>query len=222
MTAGGGDHARATVRPGDVGRRALRRRRELGLSRTELAMRAGMAPEFVAYLEEQPAQLTVAALLHLADALETTPAALLGGDVDRPPGQNGAGRRSRLEPLTEDECRRLLSAGGVGRVLIVTESGPEALPVNFTMIDDQVVFRTAPDTVMAAHIDDDVGFEVDRLDEALSQGWSVLIGGRARRIYDPAVFWKARDMVDPWAGGRRDLCVQIETARISGRRVIAD
>ena len=210
------------VRPGDVGRRVLRRRRELGLSRRELATRAGMAPEYVEYLEQQPAHLSVTALSHLADALETTPAALLGGDVDRPPGQDGAGRRPRLERLAEDECLRLLSAGGVGRVLIVTESAPEALPVNFTMIDDQVVFRTAPDTVMAAHIDDNIGFEVDRLDEAMSQGWSVLISGRARQIHDPAVFWKAHDMVDPWAGGERDLCVRIEAARVSGRRVIAD
>jgi transcriptional regulator with XRE-family HTH domain len=210
------------VRPGDVGRRAQRRRRELGLSRTELAMRAGIAPEYVDHLEEQPAQLSVIALLHLADALEMAPAGLLGGEADRPPGAAGAAmRRPKVERLAADECLRLLAPGGVGRVLIVTESGPEALPVNFTLIDDTVVFRTSPETVLAAHLDEQVGFEADRLDEAMSRGWSVLLAGHARRVYDPAVFWRAHDTVEPWVGGERDLCVRIEADRVSGRRISA-
>ncbi|MGX1246953.1 hypothetical protein RKD46_008057 [Streptomyces pseudovenezuelae] len=51
-------HATAGAGPGDLGRRLLHRRGELGLTRREVADRAGMAPGYLRYLEESPAAHT--------------------------------------------------------------------------------------------------------------------------------------------------------------------
>jgi transcriptional regulator with XRE-family HTH domain len=64
--------------PGDLGRRIAARRRQRGWSRAELAAKAGLSVAYLTYLETRPALVTMACLLELADALETTAEALLG------------------------------------------------------------------------------------------------------------------------------------------------
>lgn len=64
--------------PGDLGRRIAARRRQLGWSRAELAANAGLSVAYLTYLETRPALVTMTCLLELADALDTTAAALLG------------------------------------------------------------------------------------------------------------------------------------------------
>ena len=70
--------------PGDLGRRIAARRRQLGWSRAELAVKAGQSVSYLTYLETHPALVTMTCLLELADALETTAEALLGaGPADQ-------------------------------------------------------------------------------------------------------------------------------------------
>ena len=126
-----------------------------------------------------------------------------------------------LETLTSAECYDLLSPGGVGRVAFTTVDGPGVLPVNYAMAGRTVIFRTAADTLLASYLGCLAGFEVDGLDEALSQGWSVLVTGRAVRVTSEA---EVRHLerhagVQPWAGGARDVYVRIIPRRISGRRI---
>ncbi|HEU5161032.1 MAG TPA: pyridoxamine 5'-phosphate oxidase family protein [Streptosporangiaceae bacterium] len=203
----------------DLGRRVARRRDELGLTIDQLADRSGMTPGYIEYLEHHTANVTAEALVRLATGLETTGASLLGEGVDRPAGGGRPGRGPRLDQLTEPECRALIAPGGVGRVVFSTEHGPEALPVNYSIVKDAPVFRTAPNTPLAAAIGTNVGFEVDRLDEAFSEGWSVLISGPASKITEPALIWQLADAVKPWAGGDRDVFIRIEPHRVSGRRI---
>lgn len=207
---------------GDLGRRAAWRREELGLSTQQVAERAGMSVPYLEYLERCPAPLTGAALTRLADALGTTPPVLLGADADLPPGHGRAAGPRALKRLNPAECRHLLAPGGVGRVAFTTPSGPAVLPVNFAMVSGTVVFRTAQDTILAAHGDEEVGFEVDHLDEAQTEGWSVLVLGRARRVVQPAELrtLQASIAIRPWAGGDRGTYVRITPKRISGRRIV--
>ncbi|BBC29620.1 DNA-binding protein [Streptomyces graminofaciens] len=207
--------------PGDIGRRVAAERSRQGLTREEAARRAGMAPEYLAYLEEQPADPTTASLISLADALGTSLVALRGGDVDLPPGRGEALLHPRLRDLDPDECRALLSTHGVGRVAVSTPDGPAVVPVNYEVVDDVVAFRTAPDSVPAAAVGSEVPFEVDHVDEAMSQGWSVLVVGPAREITEPD---EVRRLVDhayttPWPGGEREMWVAIRPTRITGRRI---
>src|ERR1700735_5448638 len=82
---------------GDLARRVTHRRTELGLSTEELARRAGVDAWFLAYFEQSSdGTLTSGALVRLAVALQTTPAALEGGLVDRPPGPGRAGAHPAL------------------------------------------------------------------------------------------------------------------------------
>jgi len=126
-----------------------------------------------------------------------------------------------LETLTSAECFDLLSPGGVGRVAFTTADGPVVLPVNYAMAGRTVIFRTAPDTLLAGYLDCLAGFEVDGLDEALSQGWSVVVTGRAVRVTSEA---EVRHLerhagVQPWAGGARDVYARIIPRKITGRRI---
>ena len=102
-----------------------------------------------------------------------------------------------------------------------TPDGPTILPLNYTVIDGAVLFRTAPDAVPATAVGAHVAFEVDHIDEALSQGWSVLIRGFARAVTDPDAVRRLTELAysGPWAGGERDVWVRLEPAEITGRRI---
>ncbi|MEV7689426.1 DUF1918 domain-containing protein [Streptomyces bungoensis] len=217
----GGRPGGAAANPGDIGRRVADERRRRGLSREEAARRAAMAPDYLAYLEERPADPTLSTLIRLAAALDTTVAALRGGGLDLPPGQGYALLHPRLRDLGPDECRALLSTHGVGRVAVSTPQGPAVVPVNYEVVDDAIAYRTAPDSVPAAAVGTDVAFEVDHVDEAMSRGWSVLVVGPARVVTEPDVVRRLTEHAhtEPWAGGPREMWVSIHPTRITGRRI---
>ncbi|GAA3104120.1 pyridoxamine 5'-phosphate oxidase family protein [Streptosporangium carneum] len=218
------DHITA---PGDLGRRVAQRRRSLGLSREQLAGRARIDPGYLGYLEENAASPSAGTVDRLAAALETSSEELLGATVDLPPESTRATRPPRLEKLDADECMRLVSAGGVGRVAFDTPTGPLILPVNYTMHEGSVLLRTAfggpLDTNLRTGVegvDFKVAFEVDHIDEARRQGWSVLIRGAAHHISSEReqAAVTATD-VEPWAGGERELHIRITPVEVSGRRI---
>jgi nitroimidazol reductase NimA-like FMN-containing flavoprotein (pyridoxamine 5'-phosphate oxidase superfamily) len=207
--------------PGDLSKRITRRRAELRLSRAQLAARAGLSERYVAYLERYPARPQGAALRKLAAALRTTPAALLGAGALVPPAPGSWERPPVITTLMPTECLRLIAPGGVGRIAFGTASGPVVLPVNFAVLAGTVVIRTAEGTTIEGHADDQVAFEVDHIDEALCQGWSVLVRGPAHRVAHPAELNHVRKdaRIRPWPGGERDVYVRIIPGRITGRRI---
>ncbi|MEV6162611.1 DUF1918 domain-containing protein [Streptomyces sp. NPDC052052] len=217
-----GDRLGAAPGPGDIGRRVAMERERQGLSRAETARRARMAPGYLAYIEQHPADPSPASLISLADALGTTVAALRGGGIDLPPGQGQALLHPRLQDLTPDECRARLSTHGIGRIAVSTPDGPAVLPVNYEVIDDTIAFRTAPGSVPAMAGGTDVAFEVDHVDEAMSLGWSVLAVGPARIVTEPGTLRQLADRAHstPWAGGERETWVSIRPTRLTGRRII--
>jgi len=207
---------------GDLARRVAHRRAEVGLTVEELAERAGIDPGYLRYFEASPqATLSAGALQLIALALDTTPLALLGGEVDRPPGRGRAGRHPVLQPLTTEQCETHLAVGGVGRIVYSSERGPVALPVNFEYTQGEVVFSTDEAKAAALEARSIVGFEVDRVDEAMSEGWSVIVTGQARRITDPEERQRlaSLDLVG-WAGGDRHSLVAIEPGEITGRVIM--
>jgi nitroimidazol reductase NimA-like FMN-containing flavoprotein (pyridoxamine 5'-phosphate oxidase superfamily) len=126
-----------------------------------------------------------------------------------------------LRTLGPAECFDLLELGGVGRVGFAAADGIMMLPVNFAVTRKTIVFRTAPDTLLAVYADGRVSFEVDHLDEALHVGWSVLVHGHARKVTDEREVkqLEKRTRLVPWAAGSRDVYVRITPTRISGRRL---
>jgi nitroimidazol reductase NimA-like FMN-containing flavoprotein (pyridoxamine 5'-phosphate oxidase superfamily) len=212
------------TRAGDLARRVVHRRNQLGLSTEELARQAGVDAWFLAYFEQSSdSTLTSGALTRIAVALQTTPLALEGGEVDRAPGTGHAGSHPVLEHLTTEQCEDHLSAGGVGRIVLSGASGPEALPVNFIFTNGVVVFRTsdAMARTISAVAGGVVAFEVDHIDETMSEGWSVLVRGHARLIEESAErLALARLDLEPWAGGARLNLVGITPFEVSGRVIV--
>jgi transcriptional regulator with XRE-family HTH domain len=207
--------------PGDLSKRVARRRAELHLSKAQVAARAGMSLRYLEYVERYPARPGAAVLRRLAAALQTTPAALLGAGAQAPPGYGRLAGPPVVTKLMPAECRRLIAPGGIGRIAFCTTAGPAVLPVNFAMVAGTIVIRTGEGTSIDGHADEQIAFEVDHLDEALSQGWSVLVRGRAHRVAHPAELEIVRRdaTIWPWPGGDRDVYVRIIPDTVTGRRI---
>ena len=207
--------------PGDLSKRVTRRRAELHLSKAQVAARAGMSLRYLEYVERYPARPGDVALRRLAAALHTTPAALLGAGSQVPPGYGCLSGPPVVTKLMSAECRRLIAAGGIGRIAFCTTSGPVVFPVNFAVTAGTIVIRTGEGTGVDGHADERVAFEVDHIDEALSQGWSVLVRGQAHRVAHPAELEIVRRdaTIWPWPGGDRDVYVRIIPDTITGRRI---
>jgi transcriptional regulator with XRE-family HTH domain len=208
--------------PGDIGRRVQHRREELGMTRAELADRAGIKELAVAYIEEEPLNLTTTTLLRLAYALDLPDSALLGSDADVPPGFEYAARHPRLDVLAEPECWRLLDDHGVGRIAFLAESddSPHVLPLNYAVRDHALVMRTRRGSLLATTVDRctegcPASFEVDRIDDAQSEGWSVLLRGL---VFLTDMGDEPAD-VEPWAGGERVRQIHLTPRIVTGRRI---
>jgi transcriptional regulator with XRE-family HTH domain len=207
---------------GDLGRRVSERRHELGLSVEDVARRAGMDPTYLRTLEtSRSSGLTRVALWKLAAALDTTMDLVSGAGTQGPPGQADPSRPPVLTALDSKSCQELIRPGGVGRIVFCQSRGPVALPVNFRILDDDVVFRTAPLPELTASLpSEQVSFEIDHIDEPLAEGWSVLISGHGYVIVDPSELQRAQSVgVTPWAGGDRDVYVRIVPREVTGRRI---
>ena len=144
-----------------------------------------------------------------------------GAQPDEQSTAAGAVGQRALRTLSPAECFGLLEPGGVGRVGFAAADGIMMLPVNFAVTGKTIVFRTAPDTLLAVYADGRVSFQADHLDEVLHEGWSVLVHGRAHTVTDEreVMQLEVRTRLEPWAAGPRDVYVRITPARISGRRL---
>jgi hypothetical protein len=156
----------------------------------------------------------------MSDPTGTTP----GRSAPEPEHATAA---AEIEPLDEDECLRLISPGGVGRLAYTGRWGLTVLPVNYKLHDGAIVFRTALNSPTdedlrtgIAHADYRVAFEIDEVDKQAQEGWSVLIHGAAHHLdaEDDRASVAAAG-VQPWAAGSRDHYVRITPSRITGRRL---
>ncbi len=131
--------------------------------------------------------------------------------------------RNGLMVLPRWQCLRLLRRTRVGRVVVNVDGVPGAFPVNFAVLDDDIVFRTAPGTKLSAAVEGAVvGFEVDRIDPVFESGWSVLIQGRAAVMTDEDELLRARRLhLRTWAPGERPYFVRVRSESVSGRRFLS-
>ena len=129
---------------------------------------------------------------------------------------------SDVAVLSDSQCLELLRGEVVGRVALCTVDGPQVFPVNFTLTDDSVVFRTTAYSVLGTHAwQSRLAFEVDQIDTERRSGWSVVASGPGAQVrpgpeLDEIVrTWNP----DPWAGGTRPLYVRLRWDTLSGRRI---
>ncbi len=152
---------------------------------------------------------------------------LVASPADAGPGHGAAIRAGVPEQLDEAECLRLISPGGIGRLAYSGRFGLTVLPVNYKMHDGSVVFRTARDSSTDTDLrtgipgaEYRVAFEIDDIDAASREGWSVLVQGSAHHV-DSETEREAVQAADveSWAGGVRDHFLRITPSRVTGRRI---
>ena len=209
--------------PGDLGRRVRHRREQVGLSRAQVAERAGIDEASVAYIEEEPASVRAEIVLRLAYALDLPDYALLGSDADIPP--EFAGRRPSLDVLPEPECWRLLDDHGVGRIAFLAEPDhpPHVHPLNYAVRDRGLVLYARQGSLLDTTVGGSAhgcpaSFEVDHIDDAQRQGWSVLLRG----VAEPSGGGHEPAAVEPWAGGVAVRQVRLVPRTVTGRRIFVD
>ena len=130
--------------------------------------------------------------------------------------------RNGLEVLNREACLRMLSCATLGRIGVTSGALPTILPVNYRLVGDTIVIRTAAGTKLdAATRNTVVAFEVDDMDPFEHTGWSVVVTGVAREVTDIG----ERALLDHpnvprWAPEGEDRLVAISIDIVSGRRIV--
>ena len=109
----------------------------------------------------------------------------------------------------------------VGRLAFVDQDYPIVLPVNYRVHRGSVVLRSDPGSkYMAAAMGQKIAFEVDDVDEAWHEGWSVLIQGMCREVTNPHQLELIDSIgLDAWAGASMHT-LEILHHRVTGRRIV--
>ncbi|MFI7065738.1 pyridoxamine 5'-phosphate oxidase family protein [Kribbella sp. NPDC050124] len=164
----------------------------VGIVQSEGAVRSGAV---------EPGGLTAGALIRLAGALDTT----VANRIRRVPVRGSSALHPVLDHLREDECLDLLTQGGAARIAFVLTGRLAVQPMQFSLHERKLVSRSEATNPIVRYGDGPVAVEVERLDAADREGWSVLISGRCT--------------VHAWDGAVDEVLVVIEPEHLSGRRV---
>lgn len=121
--------------------------------------------------------------------------------------------------LTEAECWQLLDQEEFGRLAYHLAQEVHVVPVNYATDGPRVVFRTAEGSkLLGVVMNEDVAFEIDRVDDAAESAWSVVARGRARILEGD----EARDAdnlrLRPWTSPDKHNVVAIDVEEVTGRR----
>ncbi len=132
----------------------------------------------------------------------------------------------RIIELDDGRCRELLETHRprLGRVAFAEDGNPDwpvVLPVNYCYHDGAVYFRTFEGSkLFAALRRQRVAFEVDAIDGAWRQGWSVMVVGTLDVVRDAALAAAVDDTLESWATDDTDQLIRISITQVSGRQVM--
>lgn len=124
--------------------------------------------------------------------------------------------------LSQAECEDLVRSGIVGRLAVSTPTGPHIVPVNYSVVDDAIIVRTSPYSLLGTYgRGATLAFEIDQFDYEYHRGWSVVVRGRAEFVTDPEQLERIRAVwqPNPWAAGSRDMHLRLRWDELSGRRL---
>lgn len=207
---------------GDLSRRVARRRAELGLSLEQVAKETGIDPGYLNYLEHHAeARLSAGSLVLLSMALQTSPELLLGRHSLLRRDRGATGPHPAVEALTAEQCEVHLGMAEFGRLIYARGRGPVAIPVNYEYTDGQIVISTDSEKAIWLKGLRVVGFEVDRVDEGLSEGWSVLVTGEVRILDDPDESMRLSSLgLVSWNVPEEHVLVAITPKEVTGRVIV--
>jgi hypothetical protein len=123
-----------------------------------------------------------------------------------------------MQVLPEDECWARLEATEFGRMAYHLADEVHIAPVNYAVADRRIVFRTSEGSkLLGVVMNEDVAFEIDRIEDEAENAWSVIARGKASILEGQ----EARDTdnlrLRPWVSSEKFNVVAIEVSEISGR-----
>ncbi|GAB3490638.1 pyridoxamine 5'-phosphate oxidase family protein [Flexivirga sp.] len=125
---------------------------------------------------------------------------------------------SRTQQLTTEQCIDLLTKAPVGRLGVVVAGRPEIYPVNHSVHEGDILFRTGSGTKLDAAVGEHVCFEADGFDAETETAWSVVVTGVATEV---ARLHEVLDLlrlpVFPWEPGAKPHLVRIHPETLTGR-----
>jgi nitroimidazol reductase NimA-like FMN-containing flavoprotein (pyridoxamine 5'-phosphate oxidase superfamily) len=132
-------------------------------------------------------------------------------------------RETRVEELSSDECRLMLSLSAIGRIAFVVDGLPIVLPVNYRLLNDEtgmwILLRTRPGNTID-DAPDRVAFEIDGVDYDHQLGWSVLVRGIMHHLdHNEIELFTRRFDPRPWPGQDRSAWLAIKPQIVTGRRL---
>ncbi len=127
-----------------------------------------------------------------------------------------------IEVLDAEACWSKLHQQSVGRFVFADKSGPAAIPVNYGLNDEQIVFRVDQASHLRDVLEAAVAFEVDDLHPEEGTGWSVLARGSAREIAAedvPDLLQQLDQLPKPVARGVHNVWIAVTPTQVTGRRL---
>lgn len=127
---------------------------------------------------------------------------------------------ARLAELLTFDCWQLLETAEIARFAWNGPRGVSMVPVNYSIADGALWFRTTPYAEHAREAGGQwVAVEVDSLDPVERSGWSVVVRGVAE-VIDPADVPDLLIDLRVWPHGTRNLLVRVEPVEVTGRRLL--
>ncbi len=122
-----------------------------------------------------------------------------------------------MSDLTANECWAFLEQHEFGRLAYVLDGGAEIAPVNYAVLDGQIVFRTAEGSKFAGVMGDaSAAFEVDEIEG--EEATSVVVRGLAVELPMVEDGRAEQAGLRPWLASDKPHLVALEVERITGRR----
>ena len=119
-------------------------------------------------------------------------------------GTNQAADRAPEQAMTSVEALTLLGQVRFGRVVFTSRALPAVRPVRHVVAGNEIVIAAGPELVLAAPAGPGqagsvtqtiVAYEADQLDATGSEGWSVVVVGRARPLSGAAETGRYRSLL---------------------------
>src|SRR6218665_1455750 len=123
-----------------------------------------------------------------------------------------------VETLDDDECWELLELAPMGRIALAAGGEIDIFPINFSVHDGALYFRTAPGTkLVELTVNPQVALEIDGWDAG--EAYSVVVKGEAERLEHAVEIDAAEQLpLTPWVPTLKYRWVRIRPSSLSGRR----
>jgi nitroimidazol reductase NimA-like FMN-containing flavoprotein (pyridoxamine 5'-phosphate oxidase superfamily) len=123
--------------------------------------------------------------------------------------------------LDHDECWQLLGRAVIGRLAMSVAGDVDIFPVNYLVDEGTILFRTAEGTkLVEVVIAGRVAFEVDGLDPAAGEAWSVVVKGHGEVLDEFDDIYHAQELpLHPWnAPDQKQRFVRVVPDHVTGRK----